>query len=182
MITTLYQCDLGHSPVAILGIDSGKAGAWCLLHESDSNIWGSGQWAKMEGGAAGLVKAEGIAIGIINHLSRRPWASILVVHEVPVGEGRTNGHVTFRPAHWIVGAIAACINAPMTPIEIMPNTWQGAFGIGGHMKRAERKKASVEVVSRIYGLSVKADLADAILMATWARDEVRRARMIGGEG
>jgi hypothetical protein len=178
MLTTLSSLSLPPGPIAVLGIDSGKAGAWCLMQPERQGCWSYGQWTKMGDGQQGLDMAKDIAVSVLARLLspiRYEWTTVVPIHEVPVGEGRCNGHVTFRPAHWIVGALRGILRpeTAVIPVEIMPATWQGAFGIGGHMGRKDRKAAAILTVERMYGIKCKADLADAILMATWGRDEMR---------
>ncbi len=54
-----------------------------------------------------------------------------------------------------------------TTTEVAAGKWQGSYRIGGQMKRAARKVASVQLARMLAGVEVGPDEADAILMGLW---------------
>lgn len=135
--------------VQVLGIDSGEAGAVA--------------WVEGMGVPVGWEK------GVIPYDLLEPYscdeAPILVIHELPVGPGRSNGWKTFSYAYRIIGALEAAGHEVIV-LPIHPATWQGPMGV-----QNKGKAAAIATAEARYGLQgLTEHEADALLMATWARD------------
>jgi len=136
--------------VQILGIDSGEDGG--------------------VGWVDAVASTRGWSGGAIPYQFIRAMACslpILAIHELPVGPGRSNGWKTFSHAYRIIGALEAAGHTVVV-LPIHPATWQGPMGVMN-----QGKEASIRTAEARYNLAgLTEHEADALLMATWARDMV----------
>jgi Holliday junction resolvasome RuvABC endonuclease subunit len=155
-------------PKAYAGIDPGVRGAAALLHDGGVLVE---RWPR------DVVKAA----GILSEWSSKFDLKLTAVEKILSWKGRIAAYMLGENTGMWIGILSA-LKVPF--VTVRPNEWQK--GLVDRKSGSTPKQRSVATASRLFpGLTISAGddgVADALLLAFWARMRMEGARYVGGSG